>query len=242
MPEKEQKAVAFRALALVALLTRTQLEHGVKADGQRMAGWQRIHDELGDWMAKEGVDVAVSPSERALLERSLGSWSDDEIFECVWRSEALTALLWALGMVDPIPDCGRRVEEAVINPHIPALRPVAPWLASARLRPAEALRAARRTAEPWLWRARTEMARRRGTKPPPGETYEGIVALAMKHALDDGVIAGAVDGDLDVEGTAFAELEQPQFADAYSVSLERLFAMNWVCGFAEDWDQTPTDT
>ena len=104
MPDQDERAVAFRALALTALLTRTQLEHGVKADRQRMAGWQRIHDELAGWMAKEGIDAAVSPSERALLERPLGSWSDDEIFECVWRSEALAALLWALGMVDPMPD------------------------------------------------------------------------------------------------------------------------------------------
>lgn len=242
MPDHEQKAVAFRALALTALLTRTQLEHGAKADPQRMAGWQRIHDELAGWMEKEGIDAAVSPSERALLDRPLGAWSDDDIFECVWRSEALTALLWALGMLDAMPAYGRRVDEAVINRHIPALRPVAPWLESASLRPAGQLQAARQTAELWLWRARTEMMRRRGTEPPPGETYEGTIPRAVEHALDEGIIEGPVRGDLDVDGTAFAELEQPQFADAYSVSLERLFAMNWVCGYADDWDQTPTDT
>jgi hypothetical protein len=242
LPNQEENAVAFRALALTALLTRTQLEHGVQVDPLRAAGWKRIHDELAGWMAKEGIDAAVSPSERKLLDRPLGSWKDEEIFECVWRSEALTALLWTLSRIDPMPAYGRRVEEAVINPHIPALRPVTPWLESTRLRPAEALGAARRTAELWLWRARTEMRRRTGGKPPPGETYEATIAGAVEHALDEGILEGPVRRDLDVSGTAFAELEQAQFADAYSVSLERLFAMNWVCGYAEDWDETPTDT
>jgi len=240
MPNPDEHAVAYRALALTALLTRTQLEHGAKADPQRMAGWQRIQGELTAWMEKEGIDVALSPGERELLDRPLGGWSDDEVFECVWRSEALTALLWALGMLGAMPAYGKRVEEAVINPHIPALKPVAPWLESANLRPANDLQAARTAAEFWLWRARTELAQRRGEEPPPGESYEDAVSRGLEKAAEEGILDEPIDGDIGVEGTPFGELEDAQFADAYSVSLERLFALNWVCGYAENWDETPT--
>ena len=131
---QEEDAVARRALALVALLTRTQLEHGVQADKSRTAGWQRFHRELADWMEKEGVRAALSSAERQLLDRPLGEWTNDNIFECIWRSESLTALLWALSMLDWMPTHGKRVDEAVINPHIQALKPVAPWLESVHLR------------------------------------------------------------------------------------------------------------
>lgn len=242
MSIQKEKAVARRALALVALLTRTQLEHGVQADKARMAGWRRIHRELTGWMKKEQIREALSAAERELLDRPLGEWTNDDIFECVWRSEALTALLWALGMLDWMPAQGKRVDEAVINPYIPALRPVAPWLESAHLRGPDQLRAARRTAEFWLWRARTDLSRRQGKRLSLGDTYEAVVSRAVSAARAEGLVGEPVHGDVDVDGTAFCDLGDAEFANAYSVALHRLCALNWVCGYADNWDETPTDT
>ena len=234
--------VAYRALALTALLTRTQLEHGVKVDRSRMPGWRRIQDETTAWMQKEGIDAALSDAERELLARPLGDWSDDNIFECVWRSEALVALLWALGKLPDMPPYGRRVDEALLNPQIPALKPAAPWLESSALRADDDLRAARQTAEFWLWRGRTELMRRRGTETPAGETYEESIGRAVELAQQQGAIQETIGADVAVDGVAFSKLEDADFANAYSVALERLYAMNWVCGYAEDWDATPTET
>ena len=60
--------------------------------------------------------------------------------------------------------------------------------------------------------------------------------------IQQGILEETVAGDAAVEGQAFGDLEEAAFANAYSVALERLYAMNWVCGRADDWDQTPTDT
>ena len=59
----------------------------------------------------------------------------------------------------------------------------------------------------------------------------------------DRIIAAAEVANVDAIHPGYGFLaENAQFADAYSVALERLFALNWVCGYAEDWDETPTDT
>jgi hypothetical protein len=79
-------------------------------------------------------------------------------------------------------------------------------------------------------------------KPPAGETYDMIIARAVQTAVDEGVVTEVRDGDVLCNGVPYHGLSQEAFADAASTAQERHCALNWMCGYAEDWDDTPTDT
>ncbi len=83
-----------------------------------------------------------------------------------------------------------------------------------------------------------------GVKPPPGDTIEGAIARAVEHAHSEGIVADILDGDGNVNGTAYRQLDQDAWSTIASISIERHYALNWLAGYAtdNDWDATPTDT
>lgn len=48
---------------------------------------------------------------------------------------------------------------------------------------------------------------------------------------------------LAVFGRPYAEMDPDQWDIVRSITMERHFALNWLCGYPpdNDWDQTPTD-
>jgi hypothetical protein len=53
-----------------------------------------------------------------------------------------------------------------------------------------------------------------------------------------------VDEDFAVGGKAYRDLSAEEFANVTSITVERHFALNWLCGRAPEnrWDETPTAT
>jgi hypothetical protein len=119
---------------------------------------------------------------------------------------------------------------------------IEPFLRAALARPEEELERERLRAEFWNWRCRCGQMRRDGMRPPPGQTYEETIARAARSALSDGLIDAVVRGDVSYGGVPLRDLSPRAFAWAADSAQERHHALNWVCGFAADWDRVPTDT
>ena len=115
------------------------------------------------------------------------------------------------------------------------------FIANAELRKAHAISEARDLAELWLWRARTTQLQREHSEPPKGMTYESIIAETAKKAQEDGLFT-AIDGDFPALHRAYAKLSEREWETMRSIATERLYALNWLCRDAEDWDEVSTDT
>ena len=110
----------------------------------------------------------------------------------------------------------------------------------ARLRSESEIGAARETAEAWLWRARTTFIQKNPEKYPPldGWTYEEIIGAAAKNLQEKGLFK-AIRNDFPAVGKSYAELSDEEWQTLRSIAGERLYGLNWICGYAEDWDRVP---
>jgi hypothetical protein len=239
---KTQEEVAYRALALIALTYRVTVDSLARTDPQKNARWSEILDQLRSWVRSQGIEQHLSGTERDALAQQLGQIEEDILFDLSWRLQALIAVLWALNKIESMPTYAESHSADALQPLLPFGRPIEEFLTTTRLRTEEELVTQRHRAEFWNWRARTDLLRRQGMKPPAGETYDMIIARAVQTAVDEGVVTEIRDGDVLCNGVPYHGLSQEAFADAASTAQERHCALNWMCGYAEDWDDTPTDT
>ena len=240
------QSAAKRALCLASLVLRAQAEY-------------QLHPEPGDqpspngpvaqdfavsqlaWMKREGLWEAASAHERILLEKPLGTWERQEVADGQWREEGLLALLWALWPGTDLLPYDQIVSESELTKLIPHPNATQAFVAKAKLRDFREISRARDVAELWLWRARTTQIQRDHVKPPKGRTFEEIIRTAATQAEKDGLFT-AIDRDFPALGRSYAKLSETQWYTMRSIATERLYALNWLCGYSDDWDHVPTDT
>ena len=72
--------------------------------------------------------------------------------------------------------------------------------------------------------------------------FDDIVRRSAEFHAADGLFV-AIDEDYPVFGKAYRDLSDEEWAKVRSITMERHFALNWVCGYAPKhrWDETPTD-
>lgn len=238
-----QADVAFRSLALLSLLGRTQAEMVIQRDEDARDDWKRVNNRIVAWSKDEGIAAHHSKAEKKLLSKRLGGWTEGDVIQSIWRTEALTALLWALGKFPEMPAYTQAVDSPSVWKLLPIWEPTKPFLKSVKLRARTAIAAERDAAAFWHWRARTEMLRRQGFTPPAGDTFEACIKRAAEAAVKKGYVAKMIAGDVPAGGKSYGKLTDKQYADAHSVAIERHYALNWLCGSSEgDWDSTRTDT
>ncbi len=66
----------------------------------------------------------------------------------------------------------------------------------------------------------------------------------LRKAAQAGTIPPCMGDDFPVHGKAYRDLSVEQWAQCRSITTERHFALNWLCGDAPEnrWDETPTST
>jgi hypothetical protein len=74
-------------------------------------------------------------------------------------------------------------------------------------------------------------------------SYQDIVRRAVNAAHERGAVNFVID-DFGVKGKSYAHLSTEEWSEVRSISMERHYALNWLCGYSpnNEWDQTPTDT
>lgn len=252
-PTPEQ--VGGRILCLAALLRRCDVEAALNAarrqGGQaaEVAAFGREAEEwagegLRRWITASGLAGYQSRREAALLGKTVGAWTQQEMIDAGWRLEAAGVLLWAVRRVDALPpwdeEFPRRLlaEEGIMTGDPKAAEAFRRGLA---LRPRRQLEHARDLAELWHWRSRTTTLQQRGQRLPEGLTFEKVVEMSAQAAAAKGYFT-PIGGDFPALGKAYRDLDPEEFSRVTSIAVERHWALNWLCGFAADWDAVPTDT
>jgi hypothetical protein len=161
--------------------------------------------------------------------------SGAEDADAVWRGEALGTLRWALGLAEALPPYDEPFD------HRAEAR--ADVTASAQLRPAEEIDAARRTARLWHWRGRTALLHAEGRLPLPPQwaSVDQLVAATAMRGAEEGLLPPPLRGDFGAFGKAYRQLDEDERALALSIAAERHYALEWLCG-TSPWDEVVTDT
>ncbi|MFT7640090.1 MAG: hypothetical protein ACI9G1_001829 [Pirellulaceae bacterium] len=239
-----ESEVVFRTVSLAALLWRTQFEMHLQGDPGSREAVRTQFNELNEWMEKEGIAEHYSKVETELFGRPLGEWKEADVFQNIWRFEALAGIAWSIQQIDPMPSYlelvdGRRIlESASLMGSVERLQK------KAALRSADEINKQQETAEFWHWRTRTHMLMLDGVTPPEGDSFPEVISRVVEHAHSNGIVSEVIDGDVSVNGVAYQTLSRDDWSTIASISIERHLAFNWLAGHApeKDWDQTPTDT
>lgn len=236
--------VCSRIRGLVATLWRAQLEMHLQAGLTPREVVQERFDQLQTSIKERQLSDKLSKAESKLHGLPLGGWSESQVFETMWRFEALVILLWATRHFEEMPTWLETVDGQTVMAKARLVDTSDSADTDDSLRSENEIEKIRNAAEFWHWRCRTEMMRRNGMPAPPGDSYAGTVGRALEHAVKEGIVSETVDGDVAVNGVAYANLPQDQWANLASISIERHYASSWLAGYApsNDWDQTPTDT
>ncbi len=254
------KAEAFlRALALLNVTSyamvippRDQIKNPADLSPEDLAEFTSSAEKMRDefWSKRRGYTAELSPREREFAQTTMLTMTARQQVDASWRLESFQVLLWALGMHEGLPEWNERAGHDLAK-MLPAAM-VPKFLAMCSLRPRAELERARSTAEVWHWRSRTRQLIDAGRKFDPNPempkaglvSFDAIVRLTARKLKESGELAQIVDEDFAVGGKAYRDLSAEEFAEVTSITVERHFALNWLCGIAPGnrWDETPTGT
>ncbi len=209
-----------------------------------------MRDEFWGKARAAGLWEAMSENERKFAGTTCITMTDRQRMDASWRVECVQVLLWALGMIPEIPPYDQDCKPGMLK-QVPG-GSVSAFAAGARLREAAAMGKARDLAEFWHWRSRTRELIEKGTefkatpemKAAGMNSLDDIVRISAKAAFEKREIPQLIDGDFPAKGKAYRDLTDQEWSEVKSITMERHFALNWLCGYApnNDWDETPTDT
>ena len=215
---------------------------------QQQAELQR--DQFWEGFRMAGLWQYLSPSERAHAQSTMATMTERQQIDGWWRIESAQTLMWALHLLPELPPYDTAAEAPLLK-QIPAVD-MAVFIQSAVLRDSAELDQARETAEFWHWRSRTRDLIERGDPFPADEqmksagfhNYDDVVRFSARNASLEAMIPPCIAEDFPAKGKAYRDLTGDEWTEVRSITVERHYALNWLCGYAPDnkWDETPTDT
>lgn len=248
---QDAQAVAYRALCLGALLQRAEIELSVQnldrwsvfdSVREHLLSKERIRNErLLTWLKEERIETHLSESERHLLYKSPGTWSESTLVSVGWRAEALGTMLWVLQHSEEFPPYDTQFEPEELLVALDIFNPTIDFIWMASLRDARFLQSQRDQAEIWNWRSRAQELQRMGVRPPEGVTFREIIRLTAERAHKSGHIPAPIDGDFPTLNKAYADLTADEYALISAIAYERYSALNWVCEITSDWESIRID-
>jgi hypothetical protein len=220
-----------------------QMGFALTAEAQRDQFWNSIYSiGLREFFSRDEIEFAGS---------TILTMTAQQQVSASWRIEALQILMWALRVIDDLPACDQMADHDLLK-DIPRADQALPFIESASLRARNEIDKARDFAELWHWRSRTRQLSEqgdsrgllRGADRAGVRTFDDIVRYTARFAVEDKVFPAVIDEDFPVKGKAYRDLSDKEWSEVRSISMERHFALNWLCGYAPGnrWDETPTDT
>lgn len=212
----------------------------VDCEEQRDTFWQSLKNfELWEYL---------TPRELEFTQATMHTMSERQQVDAIWRVEAAQVLLWAVGAIDEIPPYDSPADHEVLKQHPNCSVPE--FIERATLRPREEIGRARDIAELWHWRSRTRQLIERGDVPHEElakagmRSFDDIVRITARAAYNEHSLSACIDEDFPALGKAYSKLTDEEWFTVRSITMERHFALNWLCGYApgNDWDRTPTET
>jgi hypothetical protein len=237
---------ATRLVCLTSLGVRSLLEDELPWawPAGAMVAYARI-EALRDWLRNERLLGRLSAQESKVMAKPIGGWSAIERAIVSWRIESAGVIAWSLGLLEEIPAYDTAFHTSLIRDVVPRTGAATKdFILTAEFRPEEEIQDARAAAESWLWRARTTRIQAdedMHTSPTPPEKYTEYVRSAARQGAANGWFI-VVNDDFPAFGKAYADLSLEEYCQASSVAQERLWGLNWICGYARDWDRVPLET
>jgi hypothetical protein len=204
----------------------------------------KLAQELNSWLKTVGLWDSLSTKENVLMSKPPGDWSEQERINASWRTEAASVIAWSLGLVDALPAYDESFTDGDLLEAVAGiLKPVQGKIRLLELRPEKQIIKARDVAELWLWRARTTTLQRdpERYKPPDGMTFDQIIRMTSAWAQADGLFQ-PIETDFPAFGKAFRNLDDQEWSQMQSTAEERLWGLNWICGYESNWDEVPLGT
>jgi hypothetical protein len=234
-PRPDAQEVARRMLCLDLLQHRREAEDTFlrsRSDAE-LAQCEEDVQSMIAFLKTTGLEESMSEEEHRAFEVPLGEWKDEIYNDASWRVESLGVVAWALGLLPRLPPFDEPFGDELAD-----VLDIDNWeelVENANLRPASDIDRLRDIASLWNWRAQV------GTPPYESEDDELEIAEEAKNAHAVGLIGQLIGGDFPVRGRAYREISEDVLEELGSIALERHYALNWLCGFGEDWDSVPTD-
>jgi hypothetical protein len=223
------KRVADRALVLASLSCRGAIEQDAgnpKAEGFRQHVWE--------WLKQCGAESEAEPSEREILQTSLGKLSREQHAAATWQAEGLMVLTWAL----------RRAEfldyEAVANAK--ALADSLGWLTEdvsalwvAQLRPISELQELADRLFALDWRQADYQLNKKPLN------FQEFAEVAWFGPLK---VEGLrfVDGDLSIGGEPISKADEQARGMCRFTTMNRRRAAEWLIGQTDVYSEVDLST
>lgn len=250
-----QRAIVLRCVVVYARsgpspgLLKPAMQKWSDEDRRKFAQ-EREQRSRAIWAPIKSLASKMSPAERELSKTTLLTISERQHIDASWRIEALQVLAWALGLIAKLPPYDAEAQSAFLS-LIPA-DDGGEFSRSASLIERQEIEKAREAAELWHWRSRTRDLIEDGQPWPStpeaaaiGVTsFDGIVRHTARSLAAEGTLTDVIDDDFPAFGKAYRDLTDDEWSRVRSITMERHFALNWLCGYAPGnrWDKTPTDT
>lgn len=238
--------ICKRILALKALLSRSECEGYIhmsrkpnEIQGAKLAG-----DKLNEWIKKNEVYAFLSKKEREAIDVTVGEWDQKTFMNASWRVEAVSVLLWSLNFMDFLPPYDQEVGKDRVMSIFNPFNSLSIIQQKAVLKPVGQIFHMRDIAELWHWRANTTRIIKEKLVPKGFDDAKllDICAQVSEKAYKDGEIPAPIDSDFPAYKKAYKDLTDEEFKQSSSIILERHFGSNWLCGYSNNWDETPTNT
>jgi hypothetical protein len=230
--------VAARCIILASMLHRIAIEEFAgEAEGDLAAE----AFDLRAWLHTEGIWDTLTPRETAFLSAAVGTIAPADLVAASWQGAALDALAWALRLL-PNLDSAELGDTRQLIEEIP--RPwqkTGQWITSRELRPEPEIARQREIAEIWEWRVATEIPRRQATGRELAAIEEAI-ASTTREGEAAGLLAPGMSGGFRLSGNdSITRVGGDELDRLAAITTERLLALNWLCGFGDNWDAVPLD-
>jgi hypothetical protein len=202
-------------------------------------------DELVASMKHLQLWKHMTKEEREFISASAFKVKPQHHLNAMWRLESVVVLMWAMEMIEDFPPFDSQSEGDLLQ-MIP-YENVPEFIVGTKLRAEEVIEEMRSLAELWHWRSRTRELIEMGEVPPSEldfSSYDEIVRRTANLAFEHRDLPNMVNEDFPVKGKAYRDLSDREWSVVRSITLERHYSLNWLCGYASDnrWDKTPTDT
>lgn len=222
-------AARRRLMVLWANFGRSYIENDI-AEGRGLG--DKPFEQLQAWLLGP-LRHDATPGEIARHEMALGEWPPRLIMNDYWDCEAAIVLQWALGLEDQLPAWDRTDEWAEATDDFFDFPDPSTWRSELTLRSSDEIEQMARSYEARYWRIRS-------SERPEQEAY-GKKLMARAHQL--GQVELAPDGDLAFsDGTSIMDAPAESRQAVTSIVIERLQALNWLCGQEASWDDVTCDT
>lgn len=214
----------------------------ISSTPQMIAVHEELATQLNIWLADAGLIASQSTREKPLISRALGSWSRQELIDAAWRANSLGVILWALSQFDELPPWDRQFTPQETIRTLNLFAPIGPFMEKSILRPEAEIEKMRSLAALWHWRADVRRRQDESQDPQEKESLAAEARQAAAAAFGRGELPELIGGDFPVFGKAYGDISADEFNEANSIAVERHYALNWLCGYAADWDVVPTDS